>query len=293
MKKLTFLCFNTTVTLACFSAFCTVPASTVSATDTDPGLKLHRFQDWCQNSASLPEKTQNLIGKMLEHARTSDCVLAERRLMIAEELHLRGFFDDLRPISGLKNVRRLYLFSNDSQKIKIEPIAQMTQLTHLSIVGAVTDIRPLSNLKDLTYLDLLSTQVQDIRPIANLAKLTYLQIGSKSLSGDLEGLSNLVNLRFLGVSGEISSLHFLRKMIQLEYLSIPDSGITDVSPLAGLKDLKRLILFKNPLQNVQPLAGLHNLIELDLRETQVKDLTPVSNLPSLKKLQTGEIEGLR
>jgi internalin A len=293
MKTIASLPTSAIIALACLFSVCLGSESKVVAADTKTDRVFNRFQDWCEHAEFLPEKTKNLVDKMLEAAKTSDCAAADKQLMTAEELHLRGIFDDLRPIAGLKNVRRLYLHSNDSRTFKIEPIAQMTQLTHLSIIGEIKDIRSLRNLKNLTYLDLLSTQIQDIRPIASLAKLTYLRIGSKSLSGDLEGLSNLTNLRVLGISGEISSLYFLRKMIQLEYLSIPDSGIADVSLLAGLRDLKRLVLFKNPIQNVQPLAGLYNLIELDLRETQVKDLTPVSNLPYLQKLQTGEIEGLR
>jgi internalin A len=267
-----------------------------SAKETDSTFR--RFQDWCVNTNNLPEKTKNLVDQILKSVDNKDCKVAERKLMSLEEINLRGEFCDLRPISTLKNVKRLNVIIINSSMggTDVKPLSQMTQLTHLVIGGGVTDIRPIAKLINLTYLDLGGNQIQDLQPISHLTNLTHLELLSNHLSGDLEELSNLTQLRYLGVmsySRNNLNLSFLRNMTQLESLIIPKSGIQDITPLAKLKKLKQLFLPNNPISDIQPLTDLTNLAEIDLRNTQVQDFSLLSKLPKLKYLQTGKIKGQR
>ena len=60
-------------------------------------------------------------------------------------------------------------------------------------------------------------------------------------------------------------------MIKLEALGLGKNYITDISPLAGLKNLKELYLFDNKISYISPLAGLTNLEVLTLFENPIPD----------------------
>jgi internalin A len=272
-----------------------LPTSSVrAAEDKEISSTLRRFQDWCVNAQSLPETTQNLIAQMLKSAGTSDCGVAERKLLALEEINLQGDFADFRPIKALKRLKRLYVSNTTGADIEpdLQPFSQMTQLTHLRIWGMVKDIRPLARLNNLTYLDLSGNHIQDLQPISHLTNLVYLDLrGNHIARSDLEELSNLTKLRHFSIVSyqHHLNLSFLRNMSQLESLTIPDSGIQDLTPLAKLKNLKQLFLPNNPIQNILVLANLTSLTEIDLRNTQVQDFSPLDALPNLKYLQTGSI----
>ena len=90
----------------------------------------------------------------------------------------------------------------------------------------------------------------------------------------------------------------LRKINQLQKLPVyrikdgtivmdlsGDSGLLDISPLAGLP-LVELNLNLTAVKNLQPLAGMPLKI-LEMAGTKVRDLTPLHNLESLEKLDCG------
>ena len=60
--------------------------------------------------------------------------------------------------------------------------------------------------------------------------------------------------------------------------------VSDLSPIAGLTNLRRLYLLNNPISDLSPLSGLTNLTELHLNETLVSDLSPISGLTNLASL---------
>ena len=60
--------------------------------------------------------------------------------------------------------------------------------------------------------------------------------------------------------------------------------VSDLSPLADLKNLQRLVLYDTPVSDLSPLAELKNLRYLDLSSTQVSDLSPLAELKSLEQL---------
>ncbi len=62
--------------------------------------------------------------------------------------------------------------------------------------------------------------------------------------------------------------------------------VGDVTPLAGLTNLKKLELqgWRNPITDLTPLAGLTNLERLGLAVNKITDLTPLAGLTNLTKL---------
>ncbi|MBT5987024.1 MAG: hypothetical protein HOG70_00510, partial [Elusimicrobiaceae bacterium] len=67
-------------------------------------------------------------------------------------------------------------------------------------------------------------------------------------------------------------------------LNLYDNQIKDLTPLAGLINLEKLILNYNQIEDLTPLAGLTNLEKLFSSNNQIKDLTPLDGLINLEKL---------
>ena len=105
----------------------------------------------------------------------------------------------------------------------------------------------------------------------------------------LKGLEYAVNLKFLVIGrSQVSDLTPLAGLENLEFLSIFRSQVSDLTPLAGLKNLWVLKLFENPISDISPLAGLVGLRELHLQTNLILDLTPLANLENLRILRLGK-----
>lgn len=60
--------------------------------------------------------------------------------------------------------------------------------------------------------------------------------------------------------------------------------LSDISPLASLKNVKTLFLSNNPITDISPLASLNNLTTLALSANQIADIRPLASLTQLNHL---------
>ena len=156
---------------------------------------------------------------------------------------------DVAPLANLTQLTELYLVGN--QIIDIAPLANLTQLNRLSLsANQIIDVAPLANLTQLNYLDLSLNQISAVAPLANLKQLTEL---------------NLINNRIIDVTP-------LTHLTQLNRLSLSDNQIIDVAPLMNLAQLNRLDLGYNQVIDISPLATLRQLEDLDLRNNSIQAL---------------------
>ena len=63
-----------------------------------------------------------------------------------------------------------------------------------------------------------------------------------------------------------------------------------MSPLAGLTNLKYLVLYSTQVKDVTPLSGLTSLENLHLNLTQLSDVTPLAGLKNLKELNLNDTQ---
>ena len=70
----------------------------------------------------------------------------------------------------------------------------------------------------------------------------------------------------------------------VEELNLAQTQVADISPLAGLKNLKLLYLFGTQVTDISALAGLENLQSLCLSYTRVTNLSPLAGLKNLRWL---------
>ena len=107
-------------------------------------------------------------------------------------------------------------------------------------------------------------------------------------SGELTkaDVDSIKELRFYGsMSGTIQSLDGIGQLTNLELLDIESAGLTDITPLAGLKHLTSLTLKDNSISDIAPVEGLTNLQSLDLSNNLVENIGPLSGLVNLTDLR--------
>ncbi|MCP4678194.1 MAG: leucine-rich repeat domain-containing protein [Deltaproteobacteria bacterium] len=83
-----------------------------------------------------------------------------------------------------------------------------------------------------------------------------------------------------------ADLTVLPKCTHLENLFVGFSSLTDLSPLAGLSNLKRLDLrMIGKLEDLTPIAKLPKLEYLNITGTNVQDFSPLTELPALAEIE--------
>ena len=215
----------------------------------------------------------------------------------------------IRSIAGLKHAINLTLLElggawsdgewvNSNDISDLAPLSNLTNLTWLSLSNnSISDISALSNLTNLQGLGLGDWQsssewvnnndVSDLSPLSNLTKLTSLWLAGNSIS-DISALSNLTNLESLGLrSNNISDISALSNLAKLIWLWLAGNSISDISALSNLTNLQRLELDNNSISDISALSNLTNLNHLFLGDNTISDISILAGLTELTKLGLG------
>jgi hypothetical protein len=106
----------------------------------------------------------------------------------------------------------------------------------------------------------------------------------KLSAGDITA-ADLAKLEALSFSpGSQADLTGLEHAVHLQELDIAGAVLTDLSPIARLKELKKLCLSSCRVGSFDALAGLEQLEMLRLSAMQMTDLSPLSTLANLNEL---------
>lgn len=98
-----------------------------------------------------------------------------------------------------------------------------------------------------------------------------------------------LSLQVFGDDPKVSNLEPLAALRNLRTLDLEGNCISDISPLAELEGLRVLGLKNNAAIDLGPLSRLRSLEELDLAGNPVESMAVLERLPSLKRLSiTGE-----
>ncbi len=123
----------------------------------------------------------------------------------------------------------------------------------------------------------------------DMARLHELHLIEQDIRS-LKGLEYAVNLKFLAIARtQVSDLTTLSGLKNLRVLKLNNNRISDITPLANLIDLEVLQLRNNQISDISSLAGLVNLKELDLAGNQIVDFTPIYGLFRIETLRLGDI----
>jgi hypothetical protein len=161
---------------------------------------------------------------------SSDTPLGERVLLELRE-----------PVASLSGVEclvglKVVMLNSGGSLADLSPLAGLTQLDTLSVIGplpALSDLSPLASLKSLTYLRISEAAVSDISALASLTNLTALFLSNNQI----EDISSLASLTQLSAElqldhNRISDLGSLAPLKGISALNLTSNSITDLTALA-------------------------------------------------------------
>lgn len=214
---------------------------------------------------------------------------------------------DLIPLSALTNLDTLDLFG--APITDITPLASLTNLRFLSLSQSdVAELSPLAALSELRYLDLSDCWSLECEPLAGLHQMEVLHAGRTCMSGSVNWLSAMTNLRELDLSySAVEDISSLSGLSGLEVCDIGNTRVTDIRPLnnhTGLRELKigglelseygpiwnfseltSLYIARTALSDFAPLVGLSHLRQLTISHDQVPQVSPLEVLAELEDLR--------
>jgi len=192
--------------------------------------------------------------------------------------------------------------------VELAKLYQFVAVDSLNLSGKsqIKHLRPLSELRDLKFLDISQTAIEDLAPISNVTfleslnlsntptsaikfikysdRLRYLDISNTKIE-DISELVNLTNLQALKAEKtSIGSFAVLNQFKSLQELNLNESGFNNMENLKDLSSLESLSLSKNYILNFSLLSKLTSLTKLDLSETNFEDLASISSLTKLVQL---------
>ena len=160
------------------------------------------------------------------------------------------------------DISDVYLDDIIREQLNLQSDVQLTDRMLLSLTSLnLTDVnRQIRNLTGLEYAQNLDTLrirnqqfITDFSPLSNLTNLSTLEISGCGLF-DLSILSALTNLQHLNIADNaIQDISVLSGLTSLITLDLSNNQISDVSPLTALTNLQWLSIQGNPIDDTSPL----------------------------------------
>lgn len=165
----------------------------------------------------------------------------------------------------------------------LELLAQCTNLQVLVLdYQQITDLSPLANLP-LEYLSLTGNQVSNLAPLSGLKELQVLDLGENPVRS-AEVLAGLTALQDVTLEATGITTVEVFEGSGIQFLNVRSTWITDFSPLESCSSLSHLIVGELPSGAIKTLAGLTNLVELRLYSTPEVDLSYFVRFQKLRDL---------
>ena len=158
------------------------------------------------------------------------------------------------------------------------------QRVDLSGIREIISLEPLSELSDLTWLDVSGTSIEDLAPVRNLNKLKVLKANS-TLINDLTALKYNISLEELEVANTtIEDLGVLATLRNLQKLNLNNTQVSRISNLKSCPNLTTVNLGGTRIANIGILQDLEHLKNVDISNTSIRDLGPLRNMKELQSL---------
>ena len=177
---------------------------------------------------------------------------------VSRDVELKTWWTSLD--SGWKSYFRSRFKLSASDTVGMPQLYQFVAVDSLHLAGnrQIRQLAPLSELRDLKYLDISNTAIADLSPISNITFLETL---------------NLANT-------PTSAIQFIKYADRLQDLNLSNTQIENISELVNLKSLRILRAEKSPIQSFAVLNQFKNLKEF-LKTTR----TSISLMPLLDILE--------
>jgi len=191
--------------------------------------------------------------------------------------------EEINFVAALNNLEKLNASYNNI--VDISPLSNLINLTLLSLTNNyINDISKLNRLSNLHSLYLATNNISDVRVLMELSSVVYLSLSANPINdfSSLESMTQLTVLKLDDTFVANSDLVYISNLNTLTSLSLSDTtGLTDITPLIGLSNLKSLFIVNAELNLITGTAqgdlNLAAINELSLQGTYVNHIGNVSN----------------
>ncbi len=238
-------------------------------------------------------------------------------------------------ISNLSDLRFLRIFEDDKLRI-ITQLSNVNKLAYLDVDGLNTpNFKKFTGVKGLYKVDISGMGIESFAGLENMPNLKELEVSangkgtaknftslagipkghkleklklSSSVTTDVKGIANFTHLKRLELWANKRALTDytpLNKLKNLEELELSVLGLTDLSFIDDMPELKKITTFHSPITSLAGVSNAPNLEYLELQRGKVAkiehldmnsrlktlilnghQLTKIEGLTSLKKLST-------
>ena len=144
----------------------------------------------------------------------------------------------------------------------LEGLEYAKNLKNLKLsMNSINDLTPIKNLTNLEFLEVFRNEISDLTPLRNLKNLEHLDIYNNAGIVDVEPISNLKKIKFIDMhycnrrTAKVN-YEYLGNLTNLEYLSIDDDFVDDVSFVKNLKKLNTFSCNNNYVTNLTDIQDL-------------------------------------
>jgi len=205
--------------------------------------------------------------------------------------HLDNFFIGFSKLRNLEAFSRMthlkMLDMRFSQGIKdLKAISKLENLEYLNIwKTAITDLTPIVKLPKLIRIDAKMTAIEDISMLKDMKQLESIDLLQTKVK-DISVFKNLPNLKeILLCSTEVPDISVVYPIAeQITYIDLCNTKVRDFENLRKFKNLQRLKVWGLPIKDASLFSEMEDLYELDLWSTKITDLSPLFKLRKLKRL---------
>lgn len=182
--------------------------------------------------------------------------------------------NEIEDFSYISNFRKLYnLEITDGCLDKIpEEIYELNNTLHYLTIknNKLENITSISNLSNLTNLDISGNKITNITPICDLTNIKTLNISNNRIE-DISSLSNLKLINFYAENNKISDISALKDM-SLSYLNLKNNNIKDINSI-DMSKMKSLDLSYNSISDFSniPLNNTEYKLNNQLININVSD----------------------
>jgi Leucine-rich repeat (LRR) protein len=186
--------------------------------------------------------------------------------------------DDITPIAALTNLKKLDLHILGNNIPDITPVSSLVNLKELHLYirgGDFRELLPLRQLEELEIATRSKTEL-DVTYIAQLESLKRLSLRSHIEGRDSQEIEELFDLELATYpdAGSIKNIQDLKKLANLEMLTLYYFGEIDISWIPHLQKLEQVYFRQMTIKDISPLAELPNLTYVNLYRSAVLDGFP-------------------
>lgn len=178
-----------------------------------------------------------------------------------------------------------WIFLDWNELTDLSPLSSLKDLTKISFSGnVVTDLSPLSSLENLRNITAINNNIETLEPIANLSNIEYICLDGNKLTSidEISNWTNLIEISF--ANNLIELIPNLEQLQQLEKINLSNNKIKSLSGVSNVETLTNVEIDNNMLTTLDGIENFNNLQILSCSNNQIVDITPITKLGNLENL---------